>query len=196
MKKRIGILMIVVLGLLLSVNASSQEVVVTKQEKKELRKQKKAARKAEKEMYDKSMHEVAFKALKDRDFVLEAHTLYNKRGYAKQVTDNLNFIAVEGDEAVLQLAFRGYGGPNGIGGITLSGRVSNIEYKTDKHGNQYLNFNVMGAVLHADVYITLYGSNNTAEAQVNAVTTSGKLKFRGEILPTELSSFYKSGLEY
>jgi hypothetical protein len=196
MKKKITIATLVILGLFVSVNVIAQEQQLTKEEKKELKKQKKALRKAEREAYDKSMHELASKALKESNFVLEASTLYNKRGYSKQVSDHLNFISVSGDTAVLQLAFTGHGGYNGVGGITLNGRISDKEYSEDKHGNQYLTFNVMGSFILADVRISLSGGGNYADAQVDATTKSGKIKFRGQILPAELSTVYKSGIEY
>lgn len=185
---------ILILGAI-SFSSFAEGKELSRQEKKELRKEKRAARKAEREMYDREMHKIAYQALKDLDFVLEANTLYGKRGKAIMVSDHLNFISVEKDKAVLQLAFMGYRGPNGLGGITLNGRVSNKEYSTDKHGNQILNFNVMGAALSAEVRITLNASDNTADAYVNANTSSGKIQFRGSLVPKADTRTYKSGFD-
>lgn len=188
-------LMVLLISTTIPFVSLSQNKELTKQEKKEIRKEKKALRKAERKMYDKSIHELAYKALKDMDFVLQASSIQSKRGRIINVSDNLNFILVDNDKATLQLAFKGYGGPNGLGGITLNGRITNKVYTTDKHGNQRLSFNVMGAVLNAEVRINLNASGNYANAQVDAITTGSKIQFRGNLLPRNQSGIYKSGFD-
>ena len=188
-------LVAIIFSITISVPTFAESRELSTKEKKEIRKERKAIRKAERKAFNKALHEAANKALNESDFVLQAHTLYSKRGYSKHVSDDLNFISVEGDKAVLQLAFKGYGGPNGLGGITLKGNVTKKKYSTDKHGNQYLNFYVMGAVLNAEVRIVLNGSDNNADAYVNATTSGGRIQFRGNLVPTANSRVYKSGLE-
>jgi len=196
MKTILTTAIIIALGLTNFSSSFAQEKQLSKEEKKELRKEKKAKRKAERKLYEEARHKEAYQALKDLDFVLEAHTLYNKRGYSKNVSDNLNFISVKGKKAVVQLAFNNHSGINGLGGITVSGKISNEEYIEDKNGNLLLTFNVMGSVLNAEVRISLGSSNNDADANVDATTKSGKIKFRGKLLPTDKSTIYKSGIEY
>jgi len=196
MKTILTTAIIIALGLTNFSSSFAQEKQLSKEEKKELRKEKKAKRKAERKLYKEARHKEAYQALKDLDFVLEAHTLYNKRGYSKNVSDNLNFISVKGKKAVVQLAFNNHNGINGLGGITVSGKISNEEYIEDKNGNLLLTFNVMGSVLNAEVRISLGSSNNDADANVDATTKSGKIKFRGKLLPTDKSTIYKSGIEY
>eukprot|EP00764_Aduncisulcus_paluster_P010425 gnl/Carplike_NY0171/3628_a4902_358.p1 GENE.gnl/Carplike_NY0171/3628_a4902_358~~gnl/Carplike_NY0171/3628_a4902_358.p1 ORF type:complete len:197 (-),score=19.66 gnl/Carplike_NY0171/3628_a4902_358:49-639(-) len=196
MKTILTTAIIIALGLTNFSSSFAQEKQLSKEEKKELRKEKKAKRKAERKLYEEARHKEAYQALKNLDFVLEAHTLYNKRGYSKNVSDNLNFISVKGKKAVVQLAFNNHNGINGLGGITVSGKISNEEYIEDKNGNLLLTFNVMGSVLNAEVRISLGSSNNDADANVDATTKSGKIKFRGKLLPTDKSTIYKSGIEY
>ena len=196
MKTILTTAIIIALGLTNFSTSFAQEKQLSKEEKKEIRKEKKAKRKAERKLYEEARHKEAYQALKDLDFVLEAHTLYNKRGYSKNVSDNLNFISVKGKKAVVQLAFNNHNGINGLGGITVSGKISNEEYIEDKNGNLLLTFNVMGSVLNAEVRISLGSSNNDADANVDATTKSGKIKFRGKLLPTDKSTIYKSGIEY
>lgn len=185
---------ILILGAI-SFSSFAEGKELTKQEKKELRKEKRAIRKAERERYNQEMHDKAYKALKDLNFVLEATSLQNKRGKMINVSDHLNFISVEKDKATLQLSFRGYGGPNGLGGITLNGKIRNEKFSTDKHGNQYLEFNVMGAAIHAEVRISLNASDNFADASVDASTRSSKIQFRGSLVPKDDTRTYKSGFD-
>lgn len=187
---------IIIIGVTNLSSGFAQEKQLNKKEKKELRKEKKIKRKAERKSYEEARHKEAYQALKNLDFVLEAHTLYNKRGYSKNVSDNLNFISVKNKKAVVQLAFNNLNDFNGLGGITVSGKISNEKYIEDKNGNQYLTFNVMGSVLNAEIRIILNNSSDNADANVDATTRSGKIKFRGKLIPTDKSSVYKSGIEY
>ena len=81
----------------------------------------------------------ALQALENLDFVLEADQLVFKRGMSVFVSTTTNFISVQNDKAVVQIApFNAGGGPNGVGGITVEGLASNIQIKTDKRGNLLL----------------------------------------------------------
>jgi len=197
MKTLLTLTFIIALGLTNYSSSFAQEKELSKEEKKELRKEKKTKRKAERKLYEEARHKEASQALKNFDFVLEAHTLYNKRGHSKTVSDNLNFISVKGKKAVVQLVLNDYkSGKNGLGGITISGKISSEKYTEDKNGNQFLSFKVMGPVLNAEVRISLGSSGNDADANVDATTRSNKIKFRGKLLPTDKSTIYQSGIEY
>ena len=66
----------------------------------------------------------ALQALENLDFVLEADQLVFKRGMSVFVSTTTNFISVQNDKAVVQIApFNAGGGPNGVGGITVAGRI-------------------------------------------------------------------------
>ena len=103
--------------------------------KKQIRQVKKDLRKKAREAADQKAFESAIEALKDRNWVLMANTLYGPRGAAIPVSDNTNFIQFKGNTVYVQLAFNGIAGPNGLGGITVQGTPSQITSNTDKHGN-------------------------------------------------------------
>ena len=74
----------------------------------------------------------AYTALENLDFVMEAERLVFKRGETAVVSSITNFISLKDDRAVVQIApFRGPGA-NGVGGITLDGKATNITIKTNK----------------------------------------------------------------
>ncbi len=196
MKKVLTIAILIGLSLSISSKIFAQEKEISKSEKKELKKEKKAKRKAEIKLYEEARHDEASDAIQELDFVLEASTLYSKRGHQINVSDNINFISVKDDKVVLQLAFQNYNGLNGLGGVTLSGQISKKEFRKDKHGNQYLSFNVIGAILNAEVRIMLGASDNYADADVNATTRSDRIRFRGKLIPGDKTIVYKSGFEY
>ena len=88
-------------------------------------------------MQDSINYAKALHALETLNFVMEADQLVFKRGRTAFVTSATNFVSLSDDKAIVQVAPFNGGGPNGIGGITLEGRASNIRIKTDKKEIQH-----------------------------------------------------------
>lgn len=133
----------------------------------------------------------AFTALEQLDFVLEANRLSFKRGETAYVTSNTNFVSLSDDKAVVQIApFHG-GGPNGVGGITLEGRASNIKLKTDKKGNVTFTMSVSGTGLSATVDISLPKNSYMASVTVNPNFHSNRVTLYGVLLPAGKSDVFK-----
>ena len=83
-------------------------------------------RRAEQERIDSLNYEIAKQAINEKKYVLEADRIFFKRGETTYVTPTTNFVSVDNNEATVQLAFNGpYSGPNGLGGITVDGTVTN-----------------------------------------------------------------------
>ena len=133
----------------------------------------------------------AAKALEQLDFVLEADQLQFKRGATAFVDATTNFISLHGDHATVQVAPFYGGGPNGVGGITLDGRASNIKMETDKRGNVTFTMNVMGAGLSARITISLTKGDNQASATIYPNFHSNNVTLNGELLPSEASNVFK-----
>lgn len=134
----------------------------------------------------------AIYALENYDFVLEANSLATKRGRTIFVNSSTNFISLSDGKAVVQIAAHPAApGPNGIGGITVEGRVSNVELKTDKKGNRMLSMNVFGTGISATVFITLAADSHTATATVTANTNPAKVILNGYLYPSVISEVYK-----
>lgn len=164
-----------------SLQSKKTESKLTKEQKKQLE-----------AMQDSIDHANAIKALETLDFVMEADQLVFKRGQTAYVSSNTNFISLSDDKAVVQVSpFNAVAGPNGVGGITLDGKASNIRIKTDKKGNTTFTMNVMGAGISAIVTIRLYEGGNNASVDVNPNFNSNRVTLNGKLLPTELSSVYK-----
>lgn len=158
----------------------SEKSELTKEQKKQI------------EAIQDSIHYAqAIQSLETLEFVMEADQLVFKRGHTAFVTSNTNFVSLSDDRAVVQIAPFNGGGPNGIGGITLEGKASNIRIKTDKKGNTYFSMNVMGTGLSAIIDIQLYRGSNKASVTVNPNFHSNKVTLNGVLLPTEYSGVYK-----
>lgn len=133
----------------------------------------------------------ALHALETLNFVMEADQLVFKRGQTAFVTSVTNFVALSDDNAIVQIAPFNGGGPNGIGGITLEGRASNIRIKTDKKGNTTFMMNVTGIGLSASIDIRLNKGSNQASITINPNLHSNKITLNGRLLPTESSNIHK-----
>lgn len=163
-----------------SMQIHSEKSELTKEQKKQI------------EAIQDSIHYAqAIQSLETLEFVMEADQLVFKRGHTAFVTSNTNFISLSDDRAVVQIAPFNGGGPNGIGGITLEGKASNIRIKTDKKGNTYFSMNVMGTGLSATIDIQLYRGSNKASVTVTPNFHSNRVTLNGVLLPTEYSGIYK-----
>ena len=70
-----------------------------------------------------------------REFVLEADQVSFKSGSTAHVSSNTNFVAVQGDKAVVQVAFDiPVSGLNGLGGVTVSGSTSDSQAERGQEG--------------------------------------------------------------
>ena len=141
---------------------------------------------------DSIMFLMAEKAVIDKGFTLEADKVEFKYGQTAFVNSNTNFVSVNGDNSVVQLAFNiPLSGPNGLGGITLDGKVSNYEVNKDKKGNVDISMNVMGTGISARVTISLFAGSNRASVTILPNFNSNRITLVGVIVPSQLSRVFK-----
>lgn len=164
---------------------------MTKEEKKAEKEAEKAKKKAEKEAKkaaeqreDSLRFEVTKQAVNDMKFVVVADRVRDKTGRTINVNSTTNFVLVQGDDATVQLAFEGaFSGPNGLGGITLTGKISNVKSEIDKRGNLVFSMMVQGTGISADVSFTLPKNSNRCDATVDSNFHSTRITFSGELKP-------------
>ena len=174
------------------------------QTKKEIREKRKAHRacmrmhrKMVREQQNMIAYQDAVKALKNNSWVLQANTLFNNFGGAIPVTNNTNFVAMDNNQVSVQLAFNGFNpGPNGLGGITLTGWPSSINQRVDKNDNITYTFNVMGAALFAQVTVRMSYGSSYATATVTSNTNGRELTFSGNLVPYSQSNIFQSGFSF
>ncbi len=133
----------------------------------------------------------AYAALENLNFVMEAERLIFKRGETAIVSPITNFISLKDDKAVVQIApFRGPGA-NGVGGITLTGKATNIKIKTNKRGVTTFSMDVIGRGISAIIELNLYQGGNKADVLISPLFNSEKLKLDGNIVPCEESRIFQ-----
>lgn len=159
--------------------------------KKELRKIEKAEKKQRKKEERKKHKAANLQVIKDQSFVIEANTIQGRNLYTYQVSPNTNFIKVEGEDFVLQTASNFGIGYNGLGGITIVGKIADfqvIEGKEDKAIQiaAQVNSPVLG---HSTVFMTISGSGNGIVRLSD--NWGNRITFNGEMYPLENSSVYQ-----
>lgn len=136
--------------------------------------------------------EKAVGALNNREFVLEANYITFRNGRNVYVSSSTNFVSVSGEKATIQLAFNSpYAGPNGMGGITVEGTVSNIKMNTDKKGNVNYSMNVFGTGVSAIVSFNMIAGTNQCTAIVTPNLNGRAITFSGSLLPKSESDVFK-----
>lgn len=119
-----------------------------------------------------------------RSFVIEADAVTFRNGARVLVNSMTNFIAVDGDRGVVQISPSNFAfGPNGVGGITVDGTVSNYTVTTDKKGALHISMNITGAVINATVDISIYPGTGNAYATVSPNFNSQNVRLEGTVVP-------------
>ncbi len=127
-------------------------------------------------------------ALRNLDFVLEADNIQLRSGINILVNSTTNFISVKGDRAVVQIASNSINpGPNGMGGITVDGIITDRTVKVDKKGRTSFSMNVNGIGINAEIELYMSPGTNKATATVYPNFNSNTLWLQGTIVPYESS---------
>ena len=81
-----------------------------------------------------------------------------------------------------------YSGPNGLGGVTVDGYVSEPQVKIDSKGRITYSMNVTGIGINAQVEIYMYPNSSQATATVYPNFNSNTVWLQGTIVPYENSN--------
>ena len=187
----IGQYLLILLLLLSAIcsGASAQERKMTRKEKEAAwraeRLRKRAAEERMEIHNDSVQYMQAIAALKNGSWALEASNVSFNNGVSNLVTESTNFVSINDGTATVQTALNNSNvySPNGLGGITLTGRVTNEEMRVDRYGNVYYSFGIFGNEISATVSVILSAGSNQASATVSPNFNSSNLSMSGYIYP-------------
>jgi hypothetical protein len=179
MKKFMSLLLAMLLGSVLVFGQEGQDL-----SKKEMRKLRKEQKKEERVNNLAMYTQVA----EDKEWVLEAHTVYNKYGNSFQMDPTINFVSISKNEAVIQLGVNGFIGYNGLGGITLEGNVTNYEVMKEDE-TVMIRFIAMGSAMGPVDVIARISPDGFGRLTVSG-NWGRRLTFAGYFLPYENSRTY------
>lgn len=161
---------------------------VMAQEHKKLSKKE---RKEQKRQAQEKQKRYLLDLLQSKAWVIEAHTVFDRYNQSYQLSPSINFVGVKGDEGALQLGFNGLIGWNGVGGVTIEGKVTRYEIKEGKKNSTpsvTLRFQGRGAG-SATIYVNL-NTSGQATARVSG-DFGDRITFNGYIKSLEESKVYK-----
>jgi hypothetical protein len=163
---------------------------LSKEERKALRKAKKEEEKRKREVALQEFEKYA----DNKQWVVEAHTVFNKEGLSFQMDPNINFVGVDKDDVTVQLSFNGIMGWNGVGGVTLDGKIGKYEYQSDKK-SVTIEMSAMGSSIGmVDIFITITGDGN-GRANVSG-NWGERITFQGKFVSLTESTVYKGSTTY
>lgn len=175
MKKIVLFLGLIISASLLFAQGNDENPALTK-------KQKRAAEFEKQYQATKSM-------LENKNFVLESDYLQDRWGNRIPVSSNINFVAVDSALAIIQIGSNFRIGPNGVGGITAKGRISNWELVAEEKTKSFdLRMTVMTPIGIYDLIFFVSGSGG-ATASLTGLR-AGRLTFDGDLVPWEDSSVF------
>ncbi len=125
-----------------------------------------------------------------KSFVLEATTVYSKKGRSFQLNPSINFVKIDDGVGTVQLSFNQLVGWNGVGGITLDGNVRNYKVKKAEGKMPSVQFDLNGTLGWATVRIDV-NSSGIGRATINTGTSGARATFSGPIVPLSETSTYQ-----
>ena len=169
---------------------------MTRQERREAWKEARAKRRAEQKAMEEVQDSVAFikavEALKSGNWVLEADNVVFRNGMLRYVSSNTNYVAVQNGEGTVQTAFNNFVySPNGLGGVTVQGQISDQKISQDKHGNIFMNFSIFGGAISATLNLTLTGGTNEASVYISPNFNGNNLTMNGNLVPYNEATIFE-----
>ena len=162
------------------------------------RMKKRAAERAREAREDSIEFVQAVQALQNGRWALEASSITFSNGYTQYVTQSTNFVSINNGTGVVQTAFDNTNAysPNGLGGITLEGNITDAQMSRDKDGNIYYSYGIQGADISATVNVTLTANSNSATAYISPNFSGRNMSMQGELYPYDTAGVFEGTPNY
>ncbi|MBQ8336261.1 MAG: DUF4251 domain-containing protein [Bacteroidaceae bacterium] len=147
---------------------------------------------------DSIQHAQAIIAIRDGSWALEASNVTFNNGVTNYVTPSMNYVSINDGTGTIQTAFDNTNvySPNGLGGVTLEGSISNEELTLDKEGNVYYSYFIQGSNLSASVSIVITANSNQATANINPNFNGRNMMMTGYIYPYDTAGVFQGTPDY
>lgn len=187
--------LVIVLLLCVATTVDAQQTRKERRDaKREAIKKKRAAERVKEMQLDSIAFLKALDAIENNSFVLEADNIMFPTGIIRYVTSATNYVQVVGNEGILQTAFSNFSyspSPNGLGGVTVDGKISTPKISKDEHGNVHYEFSITGIAVSATIMITLTGGTNEASAYISPNFNGNNITMTGHIVPYDESVVFQ-----
>ena len=161
-------------------------IVTPAQKDNESKNAQKEHKKLMKQRVDSLGHAKAAAALERGYWVIVADRInVGYTGYTVSgLNGNTNFVFQQAQEGMVQFAFNdGRPSINGLGGMTLEGKISDVKMRTDKKGNIIYSYSIRSSDIHAQITVTVYAGTDYAEALVQPTFSGPRISLHGRLVP-------------
>lgn len=147
---------------------------------------------------DSIQYAQAIIAIRNGSWALEASNVTFNNGPSNFVTPSTNYVAINDGTGTIQTALDDTNiySPNGLGGVTLQGNISNQELNVDNQGNIHYNYMVQGSNVSATVNIVITSNSNQATAYITPNFGSGNITMSGSIYPYDQAGVIQGTADY
>ena len=180
----------------------SQDKKMTMKEKEDAWRAERLKKRAKEErlefVNDSVQYAQAIVAIRNGSWALEASSIAFNNGNTDFVTPSTNYVSINNGIGTIQTALDNTNiySPNGLGGVTLQGNVSNGQLTVDNQGNIYYNYILQGNNVSATVNIMIAANNNQATAYISPNFGSGNITMNGSIYPYKQAGVIQGTSDY
>ena len=199
---------IIILGIITAIVIATQSIGYSQNKKTTLKEKENAWRaerlkkraKAERMEFvnDSIQHVQAIIAIRNGSWALEASNVTFNNGATNFVTPSTNYVSINDGTGTIQTAFDNTNvySPNGLGGITLQGNITNEELDVDTDGNVHYNYLIQGNNVSATVNVVITANSNQATANVIPNFSSRSMMMSGYIYPYDEAGVFEGTPDY
>lgn len=180
----------------------SQDKKMTMKEKEDAWRAERLKKRAKEErlefVNDSVQYAQAIVAIRNGSWALEASNIAFNNGNTDFVTPSTNYVSINNGIGTIQTALDNTNiySPNGLGGVTLQGNVSNGQLTVDNQGNIYYNYILQGNNVSATVNIMIAANSNQATAYISPNFGSGNITMNGSIYPYKQAGVIQGTSDY
>ncbi|MBO7272956.1 MAG: DUF4251 domain-containing protein [Bacteroidaceae bacterium] len=180
----------------------SQDKKMTMKEKEDAWRSERLKKRAKEErlefVNDSVQYAQAIVAIRNGSWALEASSIAFNNGNTDFVTPSTNYVSINNGIGTIQTALDNTNiySPNGLGGVTLQGNVSNGQLTVDNQGNIYYNYILQGNNVSATVNIMIAANSNQATAYISPNFGSGNITMNGSIYPYKQAGVIQGTSDY
>ena len=147
---------------------------------------------------DSIQHAQAIIAIRNGSWALEASNITFNNGATNFVTPSTNYVSINDGTGTIQTAFDNTNvySPNGLGGITLQGNITNEELYADQDNNVHYNYLIQGNNVSATINIVISANSNQATANIIPNFSSRSMLMSGYIYPYNEAGVFEGTPDY
>jgi hypothetical protein len=153
--------------------------------------QTKSEKKAQKQQAEEEQLELYFEIVNSHQFIVEATSMVGNSGETYTLSPSVNFFYIDSSASTIQLSFEGLVGWNGLGGVTIDGKLDRFQLDNLVKGKPVTaSGNIIGRNGGNAQFVMYVNSSGMATVELSG-NWSNNINFNGRLLTLAQSKVYK-----